>query len=305
MKRDNINYVLVGAAVLVAFGVLIATLLAITGRGGAQTRYYVYYDNITGVRIGAPVFYEGFRIGQVDGIVPERQERTRYRVTLDVRSDWPIPDDSVAQLASSGLLADVSIGIHEGRSTTMLAPESEIHGVAGGDVFAAVNDLAGELNLLTRERIRPLVEKLTVRIDSLTGTLDENAPALIRDARALLERLNSAARGLDTMLGAPNQDAIAASLRDIRDVAAQLKTTQAHTNELLLSLNATIEENRPDLRQTVVDLERAVGAIAQRIDSIAHHLESSSRNLDEFSREIRRNPNRLLFTPKADDVEEQ
>ena len=52
-------------------------------------------------------------------------------------------------------------------------------------------------------------------------------------------------------------------------------------------------------------MERAVSAVAQRIDSIAHHLESSSRNFDEFTREIRRNPNRLLFTPKADDVEEQ
>ena len=305
MKRDNVNYVLVGAAVLVAFGVLVAALLALTGRGGSQTEYFVYYDNITGVRYGAPVFYEGYRIGQVGDVVPERNGQTRYRVALDIREDWPIPDDSVAQLVSSGLLADVSIGIKEGTSMTMLAPGAEIRGLAGGDVFAAVNDLAGELNLLTRERIRPLVEKLTTRVDSLTGVIDENAPALVQDARALMTRLNSAAEGLDEVLGEKNQAAVAASLQDIRNVAAELKTTQAHTNELLQSINGTIAENRPDLRQTVVDLERAVSAIAQRIDSIAHHLESSSRNIDEFSREIRRNPNRLLFTPKSDDVEEQ
>lgn len=305
MKRDNINYVLVGGAVVVAFGVLIAGLLAITGRGGSETAYHVYYDNITGVGYGAPVFYEGFRIGQVSGIEPERGERTRYRVELDVRSDWPIPDDSVAQLVSSGLLADVSIGIKEGRSKTVLAPGAEIRGLAGGDVFAAVNDLAGELNMLTRETIRPLIEKLTTRIDSLTGVLDENAPAIINDARALVSKLNNAADGLNALVDTPNREAIAQSLRDVRDVASELKTTQAHTNQLLSSLNDTVAENRPDLRQTVVDLERAVSAVAQRIDSIAHHLESSSRNLDEFSREIRRNPNRLLFTPKADDVEEQ
>ena len=305
MKRDNINYVLVGSAVVIAFGVLIAGLLAITGRGGSATEYHVYYDNITGVSFGAPVFYEGFRIGQVTGIAPERGASTRYRVELGVRSDWPIPDDSVAQLQSSGLLADVRIGIKEGSSTTMLVPGAEIRGLAGGDVFAAVNDLAAELNLLTRDRIRPLVEKLTTRVDSISGTLDENAPALMSDARALLERLNRAADGLNSLVDAPNRDAIASSLRDIKTVAAELKTTQAHTNTLLTSLNDAVNENRPDLRQAVVDMERSVGAIAQRIDSIAHHLESSSRNLDEFSREIRRNPNRLLFTPKADDVEEQ
>lgn len=305
MKRDNVNYVLVGAAVVIAFGVLIAALLALTGRGGSQAEYFVYYDNITGVRTGAPVFYEGYRVGQVADVLPERGGQTRYRVVLDIREDWPIPDDSVAQLVSSGLLADVSIGIKEGQSTTMLAPGAEIRGLAGGDVFAAVNDLAGELNLLTRERIRPLVEKLTTRVDSLAGVIDENAPALVQDARALMTRLNSAAAGLDEVLGEENQAAVAASLQDIRNVAAELKTTQAHTNALLESINGTVAENRPDLRQTVVDLERAVSAIAQRIDSIAHHLESSSRNIDEFSREIRRNPNRLLFTPKADEVEEQ
>ncbi|MBB5208673.1 MlaD family protein [Chiayiivirga flava] len=305
MKRDTVNYVIVGAAVVIGFGVLVAGLLAITGRSGSATAYHVYYDNVTGVSYGAPVFYEGFRIGQVSGIEPERGATTRYRVELDVRSDWPIPDDSIAQLQSSGLLADVRIGIKEGSSATMLAPGAEIRGLAGGDVFAAVNDLAGELNLLTRERIRPLLEKLTDRVDSLTGVIDENAPALVQDARALMTRLNSAAEGLDAVLGEQNRDAVAASLRDIRNVAAELKTTQAHTNRLLESINATIAENRPDLRQTVVDLERAVSAVAQRMDSIAHHLESSSRNIDEFSREIRRNPNRLLFTPKADDVEEQ
>ena len=42
---------------------------------------------------------------------------------------------------------------------------------------------------------------------------------------------------------------------------------------------------------------------AQRIEAITHHLESSSRNFDEFTREIRRNPNRLLFTAPADEVE--
>ena len=305
MKRDNINYVLVGGAVTIAFGVLIAGLLAITGRTGSANEYFVYYPNVTGLSFGAPVFYEGFRVGQVGGIEPERTGTTRYRVQLDVRGDWPIPDDSIAQLQSSGLLADVRIGIKEGKSATMLPPGAEIRGLAGGDVFAAVNDLAGELNMLTRERIRPLVEKLTTRIDSISGTLDENAPAMVAEARALLERLNSAADGLNALVDAPNRDAIASSLRDIQQVAAELKKTQAATNELLTSLNDTVNENRPDLRQTVVDMERAVSAVAQRIDSIAHHLESSSRNFDEFTREIRRNPNRLLFTPKADDVEEQ
>lgn len=303
MKRDSINYVMVGVAVLVAFGLLLATLMAITGRGGTSSDYYVYYDNVTGLGYGAPVFYEGFRIGQVAGIEPERGEKTRYKVELALRSDWPIPTDSVARLQSSGLLADTSVGIREGQSKTMLAPGAEIQGLAGGDIFAAMNDLAGELTVLTRDRVRPLVESLAGRLESISGTIDSNLPALVADTRELMQRLNTAADGVNGLLAKPNQEAIAASLQDVRKVAAELSKTQQRADTLLASLNATVDENRPELRQTVLDLEQTVSAIAQRIDAITHHLESSSRNLDEFAREIRRNPNRLLFTPSADEVE--
>lgn len=303
MKRESINYVLVGVAVLVAFGLLLATLMAITGRGGSSSQYHVYYDNVTGLGYGAPVFYEGFRIGQVAGIEPERGEKTRYKVELALRSDWAIPADSVARLQSSGLLADTSVGIREGQSRVMLEPGAEIAGTAGGDVFAAMNDLAGELTILARDRVRPLVDKLATRLDSISGTIDSNLPALVNDTRELMQRLNQAADGVNGLLDKPNQEAIAASLQDVRKVAAELHTTQQRADALLASLNATVEENRPELRQTVLDLEQTVGAVAQRIDAITHHLESSSRNLDEFAREIRRNPNRLLFTPSADEVE--
>lgn len=303
MKRDSINYVLVGAAVLVAFGLLLATLLVITGRGGKATEYHVFYDNVTGLGFGAPVFYEGYRIGQVSDITPQRNGRTRYRVELALRSDWPIPADSVAQLQSSGLLADVSVGIREGKSRKVLEPGAEIAGAAGGDIFLAMNELAGELTVLTRDRVKPLVESLATRLDSITATVDENLPALVDESRGLMARLNRAADGVNELVGEPNRKAIADSLRDVRQVAAELRTTQARADALLLSLNETVAENRPELRQTVLDLQQTVGAIAQRIDAITHHLESSSRNIDEFAREIRRNPNRLLFTPKADDVE--
>lgn len=305
MKRDNINYVFVGATVVVAFVLLLATLMTITGTRGGSVGYHAYFDNVTGVRIGAPVLYQGFRIGQVDDIVPERDGGTRYRVELAVRPDWPIPADSVAQLQASGLLADVRVAIRGGQSVAMLTPGSEMASQAGGDVFAAMNELADELTVLTRDRIRPLVETLAVRIDSITGSIDTGLPTLVSESSALLARLNQAADNVNNLLGEDNRLAVGATLRDLRIVASDLRETQAQTQALIGALNQTLSENRPEIRQVVVDLERAVSTIAQRMDSVVHHLDSSSRNFDEFSREIRRNPNRLLFSPKADDVEEK
>src|SRR5688500_20311884 len=116
MKRETVNYTLVGLVVLVALVLLLASLYAITGKGGPSTSYLVRYRNVTGLTYGAPVFYEGFRIGQVETIEPERVDgKTRYVVELAVRKDWPIPADSVARLAWSGLLAAGAIHSREGR----------------------------------------------------------------------------------------------------------------------------------------------------------------------------------------------
>ena len=304
MKRDNINYVLVGVVVAAALGLLLATLVAITGRGGEATGYHAYYDNVTGLSFGAPVFYEGFRIGQVDSIEPDRREgHTRYRVEFSVREDWEIPDDSIAHLVSQGLLADVSIGIREGLSTSMLKPRSEIEAAGGADLFAAMNDLAGELTVLTRDRIRPLVDTLGARLDSISGTLDDNLPGIASQSRELLERLNRSAAALEQTLGPENRQAVARTLQNVAALSNDLHQTRERADALVAALNDTVAENRPDIRNAVHDLQQTVAAVAQRIDTITYHLESSSRNLNEFSREIRQAPNRLLFTPPPDEVE--
>lgn len=306
MKRDSINYSLVGLVVVLALAVLLASLFAITGRGANLREYTVRYANVTGLDRGAPVYYEGFRIGQVRDILPERVDgKTRYQVRLAVREDWPIPTDSEARLQSSGLLADVVVAIHEGSSGTLLADGGELRGVEGGDLFLALNGLAQEVNSLTQTKIRPLVDTLAQRIDSIGGAIDASAPTLLSEAQALLARLNTAADGVNHVLDAPNQQAIRDTLGNVRQLSADLAATQQRADALLDSLKGAVDENRPELRQAVQDLEATLGVIAGRIDSITHHLENSSRNMDEFTREIRRHPNRLIVSPPADNVEAQ
>lgn len=303
MKRETVNYTLVGLVVLVAIGLLLGTLFAITGRSGATSTYIATYRNVTGLSFGAPVFYQGFRIGQVESIEPVRTDgRTSYNVELSVRRDWPIPADSVAQLASSGLLADVSIAISEGSAAEILEPGSAITSREGADVFAALNELAGEVTSLTRTRITPLVENLSKRVDSISQNFDAQTPVLLTDAAALLKRLNAAAESVNLVLGPQNRGNIEQTLASIRAVARDLEDTQAKLDQLVTDAGSIAAENRPIVRDSIRDLSHITTALARRIDAISHNLESSSRNLDEFTREIRKSPNRLLLTPKVDEV---
>lgn len=306
MKRDTINYTLVGAVVLAALVLLLVGLALITGRSGATTGYVVHYRNVTGLRYGAPVFYQGFRVGEVRGVDPERSaEGTRYKIELAIRKDWPIPKDSLAQLQSTGLLADVSVGIREGTSKDMLPPGGELQGQESTDIFAAMNELAGQISELTRTQISPLIKTLSQRVDSITGAIDKSTPEVMEQTRALLGRLNHASDSLNDVLKPENRAAVSTILGEVSKLSSELRKTRETLDGALGELAAIAKENRPDVRRAVQDLSSVLEALSTRMDVISHHLESSSRNLDEFSREIRKHPNRLIVAPKADDLEEE
>jgi phospholipid/cholesterol/gamma-HCH transport system substrate-binding protein len=311
VKRDNVNYLMVGIVVAVGFVILLAALVMITGRSGASTAYYTHYRNVSGLRYGAPVFYEGYRIGQVASISPERgagadgARSTRYKVELAVRRDWPIPKDSLAHMTSTGLLADVAVGITEGSSKEVAAPGSELAGVEASDIFSALNELAGQLTELTRNQIAPLIKNLSQHVDSIASVIDKNTPELVAQSHALLMRLNSASESLNDILKPDNRSAIAAILGNVRDISKELRSTQSKLDDMLGQLDSIAKENRPGVRDSVDNLRSILSALSGRIDSITQHLEVASRNFDEFAREVRKSPNRILLSPKADNVEEE
>lgn len=304
MRRDQINYVLVGAMVTAAGLLLLVALYLISGRSVASSRYFTSYASVTGLRQGAPVLYQGFRVGAVDALTPIHDaEGTRYRVTLAIRRDWPIPADSVARLQSSGILADVSIDIREGHSRSLLKPGGELEGVDGGNVFAVMNDLAGGIGELTRNQLVPLVESLSRHVDRIGSLLDANAPPILGDTRELLTRLKRAAQGLDEVLGENNRATLTATLDDTRALVGELRGTRAALDRALAEAGGIAEDNRDDIRRSVQDLAAVLDEMSRKSESILRNLESSSRNLNEFSREVRQNPTRLIRAPQADPAE--
>jgi phospholipid/cholesterol/gamma-HCH transport system substrate-binding protein len=305
VKRDTINYVMVGSVVSVALVLLLVGLALITGHSGASADYVVRYRNVTGLRYGAPVFYEGYRIGDVGEIEPERNATgTRYKVTLAVRKDWTIPQDSVARLQSSGLLADMSIGISEGSSRAVLAPGAEIKGAESADVFAAVGELAGQVSSLTRDQISPMIIRLSQRVESITGSLDSSTPEILMQAQTLLGKLSGASDALDDLLKPQNRAAVAGILGNVQGLSGELRETRKTLDETVGELADIARENRGDIRGAVTDLATVMASLSSRMDVITHHLESATRNLDEFSREIRRNPGQLLRSPEPDKLED-
>jgi len=129
MKRHISNYFWVGLFTLAISIFTLWTLVKMTGKERDAAEYHSYYANVTGLGYGTPVFFEGYRIGQVETIKPEyKKNKLDFKVSYSVMKEWKIPRDSVAQINSAGLLADMSINISGGEVTTYFKPNDMIPG---------------------------------------------------------------------------------------------------------------------------------------------------------------------------------
>lgn len=84
------------------------------------------FDDIGGLKVGAPVAMAGVRVGQVTRVVYDSSVY-KAAVTLTINRQYDhIPDDSDAAIETSGLLGANFVAISPGGSDTFLQPGSEL-----------------------------------------------------------------------------------------------------------------------------------------------------------------------------------
>ncbi|PKU23982.1 MlaD family protein [Telmatospirillum siberiense] len=313
MRDSRINYVLVGSFVLAMLVALVVSIALLSGRTGRTQAYYVVYDNVGGVKYGTKVLFEGFTIGQVEDITPQRDGgKVKFKLRLGVTDGWQVPEDSVARIAASGLLAAVAIDIKGGSSATLLQPGEQIRSQSGGNLFTAMADIASEVTNLSQTGLRPLIEALNRTVGAFGPILEQRAPQLFDNLVSLsadlaaktpkissnVEQMTSGmnklfspdnTRKMEDTIG--NVDRTAANLAEL---TGALHSSKAKVDSLLATLDKAAADNSETVGQGLKDLRYSLQAVARNIDSVTYNLEGTARNMNEFSREIRQDPGLLL-----------
>lgn len=277
MRSSRVNYVAVGAFVIVvAAGFLVAVAL-LTGRTGARDSYYTVYDNVSGVAFGTQVMFEGYPVGQVEQVQPLTADGdVRFRIEMSVRKGFPIPEDSQAVIASSGLLAGVGIEIREGNAARTLKPGAMIEPGSSADVFAAVSKVAGEINSLNREGLMPLLDKMNRYVDTFGRLMTERAPRLLDDLESTTGALAGTAPrvtgNLENFTERLN-DGVASpeNLALIRRTLANLEQASKNLNEGLLG-----EANRQQISRTLSNMR----GFSEEFVQLAQELRRSQKRID-------------------------
>lgn len=291
MKRDNVNYLLVGSFVLLMAAVLLYALYRITGSSGKGDVYITHFPNVAGIKEGSVVTFEGFEVGNIAAVEPVmRDNRTWYRVTLNLRKQMRVPADSRALIATPGLLAAPLVEIKEGKSAEILKSGGEIAGVPATNLMESVASLAAELGQITESGLKPLLAQIGKRVDTLGNSLDENVPAALGDLRSTMARLNSTAGRVEKLFSEENQKRWSGLLKNADETSANALKLSKELHGIRGEIDGLIKDSRVVVSGSGKDLQLTL----KRADAILYQLESAGRNLNEFSRTVRDNPSALI-----------
>lgn len=307
MKRVYNNYFLVGLFTIVIGGLSIFLLLNMSGKNKDAETYYSYFDNVTGLSYGNPVYYEGYRVGQVEQITPETiAGKLLFKVDYTLIKGWKVPIDSITKIESSGLLSDMSLSIHAGVDTKHLMINSEIKGIKGDDIMATMSKLAKDFNALNEDKITPLFDLLYERIDSLTKSLETQIPEILTSIDVLVKDINSLVTTANKLLDEDNIVAIDNIIANLEDLTNKLSATGGWAESSFANLNQLIAsgeeliDNSDNKIATLLDIAiNMIDALSIKAETIANEIESASMNMNEATDIIRRNPSSLIFDEKS------
>lgn len=131
-RREFLEIVTGGVVLAVAAAFLVYLNLASAGSASDGYELTASFSRVDGVSPGDDVRLVGVRVGSVSGVEID-YENYRARIRLSIDESAVIPDDSVAEIRSDGLLGGAYVSILPGASEVYLAP-GEAFGFTRGAV---------------------------------------------------------------------------------------------------------------------------------------------------------------------------
>lgn len=298
------NQVLVGSAVLLLLAAVMAAAFWFSRLSDGDNAYYDIYfkQSVNGLAKGSGVSYSGVPSGQVQEIELWRRDPNFVRVRIAVKADTPILQGTTATIQGVGFTGVSEIvldGAVKG-APPIVCPDTHREAACpdGVPVIPTKPGALGELlnnapQLL--ERLTTLTERVTEllndrnqasianilkHVDSLTGSLAKDAPALnatITETRDTLQKAGAAADQLAALAGTTN------SLLDEqgRPLLKDLRGTIQAANHSLDTLDKAIAEAQPGVRSFSRDTMPEVNLLVRDLREMSRSMKAVSDKLDQ------------------------
>jgi phospholipid/cholesterol/gamma-HCH transport system substrate-binding protein len=294
-KREQ---ALVGLFVLVAGGLLIVTLVLLSGAlTTGDTTFHAFFKNAGGLQPGSEVRYAGGPpIGRVRKVQVDPGNSTRMQIDFAIHPNIPVKTDSSVIITSNSPLGENFLDILAGTIPAARAPAGYTlqskEPVSFSDIADKINALAPtaqELIVNLNDRVVELKVTLNRVNDLLNDRNRENVAESLANVRGMLQE---------------DRPLVHSSLEHVNTASAKLgpliddfKKTSEQANVTLDRIDSMIKENRPDVRVAVKNLRASLIKANSILSQLDTTVANNSENIDEIIDNLRRiTENMTAFT---------
>jgi phospholipid/cholesterol/gamma-HCH transport system substrate-binding protein len=284
-KREQ---VFVGIFVLIAAGLLVATVFALTGVFASSPRtFHAKFHNAAGLEPGATVRFEGGpKIGRVENLKIDPNDPSLMDMEFSVKDSIPVKTDSRVAILSFSPLGDNHLEIRAGSPD---APRATAGTLLPADPYVGFNDLTAQINKMAPQA-QELLANLNDRVTQLKVTVDRVNDLLNDQNRA---HVSGSLAELHGML-AENRPQIKNTLKNVNAASEkigplmdQLRKTIDQADGTLKKVDDMIGENKDDVRASVIKLRQSLEHVSALTAQLQTMLENNDDNIDEILNNMR------------------
>lgn len=279
------NYTIVGLAVLILLGGLIAAGLWLSvGFDQKQYRLYVVYihEAVSGLSEESPVKYNGVKVGFVRKITLNRRDPQQVKILLNIEEGTPITTSTSATLISQGITGTTYVGLSASSSdlTPLEKLPSEPYPIipakpslfnqldkALKDVSENVNKVSLEISRIFDRENAKYIKKTLANLESFSGVIAKNGKHIdqsLANADILIKNLTDASHQLP-------------------EVVRDLKVTVNAMTKAGNKVSSAMDAGKTTIKQISQQALPPTVTLIRRLDAIA-------ANLEKVSSQMRQNP---------------
>ncbi|MEX0590127.1 MAG: MlaD family protein [Xanthobacteraceae bacterium] len=287
------NYVLIGIFTLaVVFGAFaFVWWIERVGDMGGRANYEIVFDSsVSGLRPGAPVNFNGIRVGEVSALRLDKTDPRKVVVTVGLAASVPIRSDTRASLEYQGLTGIASVAMTGGR---MDAPPLVAQAGAPPRMLAEGGQIQ---DLMTgAKQIMGRIDSIAMRIDRLLGDNEDRLDQAIKDISQFTSVLSARSQDADTLIS--NAAELAAKLNKMADrFDSVLTSVQGFTGDKEnQGFMANASSAAKSVRELADSLSKSAPSALREYHALAVDARRTVGEIERVVRNLERNPGQFLF----------
>ena len=314
------NEAKVGIFVIVALVIFVLTFISVANVqvAGEKVLYKTYFQFVGGLESGNTVRFGGLKSGVVTVVRPWEKDPTRIEVLMEVRSDVPVNEKSVAKISSLSALGQNYLEITPGENTAKrikpdgVIPSAETPTI--GDVTERLTKVSDDAKLFmqdVRRDFRRITDDAQILLVNLQKLTNEDNQKKIED---LLDNTNDLVADLKPRI-ADVTDQLNSTMRNVERLSEDFRGVAKSADTTILNVNRTIDEARDPLKRDLEELELTLqkarelledvrGLVAtneENINASVENFRNASENIEQLTDELRQRPwSMIRVKPKPD-----